>query len=252
MSEKKKEDNKKEKSEEEKENSEEKEVCETFEVEKDGKEKVVTKCGDFEEKHATKKELKEQKKTLRNVLIGLAIVVIAFVGIIFFFKSMSKFTYENTEFELTKEGSLLLYQTTIPVYYQGQIRDYNFYLRKDPRKLDTIEFEGGIDLLKNVVVNMSEGLNCDGDGIIGVANLAKLWQVLGANVIKDENATCDPDGRYIYLNIREGEKTKIVEKGSACYDIIVSNCRVLEATERFMIEMFVKVNSLEDFIPTVG
>lgn len=222
---------------------ENKKFCETFEVEKNGEEKIVKSCGEIEEKPATEKELKEQNKTLQNILIGLGLLVVGFVAVILFMQSMNKFNYENTKFELTKEGNLLLYRTTLPVYYQGEIRDYNFYLRKDPRKLEKIEFDGEIRLLKNVVINTSD-IRCDGDEVIAVANLVKLWQVLGANVIKDENATCDTEGRYIYLNIFEGDETKITEKSFACYDIVANNCEILESTERFMVETFVKVNKI--------
>lgn len=219
-------------------------VCETFEVDKGDKEKVVKSCGEIEKKHATKKELKEQNKTLRNVLIGLGLLVVIFIAIILFMQSMSKFTYINTKFELTKEGSLLFYKTTLPVYYQGDIRDYNFFIRNDPRKLEQVEFDGKIRLLKNVVVNISD-IRCDGDEVIAIANLVKLWDVLGADVIKDENATCDPHGRYVYLNIIEGDETKIVEKNEACYDMIIGNCEILEGTEKFMVETFVEVNKVK-------
>jgi hypothetical protein len=218
-------------------------ACEIFEIEEKGKEKIIEKCGDFEEEHASKKNLEKQNKTLRNILIGLVLLVIGFIATILLVQSMSKFTYENTKFEITKEGRLLLYRTTLPVYYQGQIRDYNFYLRNDPRKLKNIEFDGEVHLLKNAVVNMSE-IKCDGDEIIALANLIKLWNIIGTNVIKDENASCDELGRYIYLNIAIGDETKIIEKSPACYEMTIDNCKILEATEKFMVETFVELNKV--------
>lgn len=225
-------------------------VCETFEVEKGDKEKFVKSCGKIEKKHANKKELKEQNKTLRNVLVGLGLVVLSFVVVMLIFQSMSKFTYKNTEFEFTQEGKLLLYRTTLPVYYQGNIRDYNFYLRNDPRKLEEIEFDGKVRLLKNVVVNMSD-IRCDGDEVIAVANLVKLWDVLGANVIKDDNAKCDPQGRYNYVNIIEGDETKITENGEACYEITIGDCEILKGLEKFMVETFVEINAVKGRISSL-
>jgi len=230
--------------------ADEEKVCEIFEAEGKDKEKVVKSCGDLESKHATAKDLKEQNKTLRNVFIGLGMLVVGFVAVILFMQSMSKFTYENTKFELTKEGKLLLYKTSLPVYYQGEIRDYNFFLRNDPRKLEAVEFDGKIRLLKNVVINMSE-MKCDGDEVIAIANLVKLWNVIGANVIKDEGATCDEFGRYVYLNIAGGNETKIIENSEACYEMTISNCKILEATEKFMVETFVEVNKVKGRISSL-
>jgi hypothetical protein len=229
-----------------KENSEK--ICETFEVEKKGNEETVTKCGNVEKKSASKKQLNEQNKTLLKILIGLGLLVIVFIVIMLGFQEIGKFTYENTKFEMTKEGSLLLYKTSLPVYYQKGIADYNFYLRKDPRKTgNSVEFDGELKLLKNFVINLSD-IKCNGDEIIGIANMIKLWSVIGANVMKDENATCDEQGRYIYLDIREGEETKIIEQGDACYKMTINNCEILEATERFMLETFVEVNKIEDWV----
>jgi len=36
--------------------------------------------------------------------------------------------------------------------------------------------------------------------------------------------------------------TKIEQFGTACYDIYIKNCEILEGTERFMFETLVKVN----------
>ena len=66
--------------------------------------------------------------------------------------------------------------------------------------------------------------------------------MVGTKVIRDENATCDSEGRYMYINLKSGDKTKIEQSGNACYDILINNCEILEGTERFMVETFAKLN----------
>ena len=81
---------------EKKEKKEKEEVCEIFEVEKkDGKtkEKEVKTCGEVEKKHLSKEGAKKQEKTLRNILIGLLIIVLLVAGIIYIFNSANHFSF---------------------------------------------------------------------------------------------------------------------------------------------------------------
>ena len=75
-----------------------------------------------------------------------------------------------------------------------------------------------------------------------MANLVKLYEILGTKVIKDENATCDPDARYLFVQIQESEQTSVEQFGTACYNINVNGCEILQSTEKFMVETFVAIN----------
>ena len=97
--------------------------------------------------------------------------------------------------------------------------------------------------MRNMVINQTSNFNCNGDGIIGVANLLKLYNVLGVDVISDQNATCDSKERYVFLNIKDGNETKIEQTGKTCYEIQVNSCDILSATERFMLETFIEANN---------
>jgi hypothetical protein len=92
-----------------------------------------------------------------------------------------------------------------------------------------------------MVINMTNDFNCNGDGIIALANLVKLYSIMGASVIKDENATCDLQGSYMFLRIENGNQTKIEQFGPACYKIYVNNCEILAGTEKFMTETFSEI-----------
>ncbi|MEK6844952.1 MAG: hypothetical protein AABX44_01725 [Nanoarchaeota archaeon] len=190
-----------------------------------------------------KTQMEQERKQLRNVLLGIGIFVILIVLAVFFINSIKSFEYKEIKFNIVREGNLIFYNTKIALFNEKgeQYMNYNFFLRNDPRKLN-VDFNGELELKKLVLINSEEEFNCDGDGIIAVANLRQLYDVLGAKVIKDENATCDSEGRYMYINLKEGEETKIEQTGTACYDILINNCEILEGTEKFMVETFAKIN----------
>ncbi|HEB47074.1 MAG TPA: hypothetical protein ENI22_01245 [Candidatus Pacearchaeota archaeon] len=196
-------------------------------------------------KKATKKEqIRSENKILRNFLIGVGILIATIFLIMFIFNSINNFEYKGVNFETVREGQLTLYKTSLPVIYKGQKTDYNFYLRNDPRELKEITFQRELNLRDNLVINSTEDFNCQGDGIIAIANLINLYKISGINVLKDENATCDVSGRYMFVRLQSGNETSIEKFGPACYNININNCEILEGTERFMIESFVEINKL--------
>lgn len=189
------------------------------------------------------KPAKNQNKQLRNVLLGLGVFVILIILAVFFINSIKSFEYKETKWDIVKEGDLILYNTKIALVNENgeNYMNYNFFLRNDPRKLN-VDFDGELEIKELAVINSEEEFNCDGDGIIALHNLKLLYEMTGTKVMKDENATCDSEGRYMYINLKSGEKTKIEQTGNACYDIIINNCEILEGTERFMVETFAKIN----------
>ena len=221
-------------------------VCEIFEVGKKGEEKTKKVCDIVEKKQATKEEIEKEKKTLRNILIGLGLLVLLVLFGIYFINSLRHFEYRGVTGDVVKEGDLIFYKTAFPVKYQGQIIPYNIYIRNDPRKLNKIPFEGEMDFgVKfndgnyRLVLDTNDEFNCDGDEVISIGNLVNL-KALGIKVVKDENASCDSEGRYMYVKIQKSEKSEIKQIGNACYELNVANCEILKVTERFMIEAFVK------------
>jgi len=191
-------------------------------------------------------EVKKENRQLLTLFLVIGGILILFGATYFFVSSMNEFTYRGTEFKTVKEGSLIFYHTAFPLqdHDTGKIiGNYNFYIRNDPRKLgEDVGFDGDITLMNNIVLNSTNDFNCDGDGVIAIANFQSLLQRSGATVIKDENATCDEQGRYSYILLQEGEVTGIEKVGASCYNININNCEILKGTERFMIEIFAKIN----------
>jgi len=203
------------------------------------------KMKEVKEELPKKEQATNQNKILRNFFIGMAILVVLIVSIVYIIQYTKKFEYRGVDFKIVKSGNLVFYNTKIPVVVDGKNAEYNFYLRSDPRKLEEeVSFNGDLDLAQNLVLNSTEDFNCDGFGVIATANLVNLYKVSGINVIKDQNATCDSEGRYAFINLQKGSETRIDKVGPACYNVNISNCEILEATERLMLESFIEINKL--------
>lgn len=228
------------------------EVCEIFDIEKDGKTETVKKCGIEEEKDdPSKEQLKKETKIFKIVAIVIIGLVLMFLGVLWIMNATKTFDVGGVIFEIDKTDMVgkTLYKTSLPVQGTSEVTgrvvtgEYNFYLRNDPRQLEAdIPFYGIMKLKKENVINMSEDFNCDGDGVIAIANMVKLYGIIGGNVIKDENASCDSLGRYGFINILRGNETYIDRYGPACYNLYVKDCDILKVTERFMLDMFIDTN----------
>ncbi|MFH1326739.1 MAG: hypothetical protein ABIH59_01265 [archaeon] len=203
---------------------------------------------DIEEQ--VKKKLDQEKEYHNKIIKGFFVVVIIFIVIVgaWLISSYnnSRFDYQGITGKVVKEGELILYQTTLPVMYQGKVQDYNFYFRNNPKELEIIPFNGKIEFKQNVVFGGDSDFNCDGDGIIGIANLVKLFEITGAKAIRDNESSCDPEGRYTFIEINKGEETRIDQIGKACYSMTINQCEILKATEKFMVEMFVEMNKIQN------
>ena len=220
----------------------EEEVCEIIEIEKDGKTKIKKSCGTHEiEEGNSEEQIEKENKLLRNFLIGIGSVLVIFILGYLIAGSLHTFEYNEVDVDVVKE--VAPYRVGLPTLSNGQVVPYYFYLRKDPREVgENVAFDGKIILTDTIVFNGTE-FECDGDGVIATANLAKLYAFLGAENLKDPEATCDIYNRYTFLQFEQGDETKIEQfNGASCYKIIVKDCEILEATEKMMFEIFSQVN----------
>ncbi|MDZ4226597.1 MAG: hypothetical protein U1B79_00620, partial [Candidatus Pacearchaeota archaeon] len=163
-------------------------------------------------------QAKAHNKILKNILIGIAVFLAGIFLFMVISNSLSRFEYRGVDFEKVRfcdagPPCLVTYRTSLPVKTIGtnffvvkpseKDADYNFYLRNDPRKLDA-NFTGEIVLKGDMVLNSEESFICDGKGAIASANLIQLYELLGTKVITDENATCDLLGRYMFVQVKQG------------------------------------------------
>ena len=213
------------------------------------KKKEINKSKGGEPK-ISKKELKVQNKILRNVFIGLGVFVSVIIIVALSINSMKHFEYEGVDFNVIKEGDLIFYNAVFPLHsITGKhIADYNVYLRNNPFELKEVTFDGEVVLREDAVVNMTKNFNCEGDGIIAIANLVQVLEKFGTKAIKDPEAGCDIKGAYTFIQIREGDETSIESFGppeASCYNFYVKDCEILEVTEKFIVNLLVKARKGE-------
>ncbi len=208
-------------------------------------EENIEKAEEIEDKkeHPTPKQIAYENKTLIIMLIVIALLVGVFVFILILSNSSKNFTVDNVAYTVIQQGQITLYDTKIPLVINGTNVDYNIYLRNDPRVLkQEVPFNGSMYIRQNMVINASNTLKCNGDGVIAVANIVNTYQsALGINVMQDANASCDSQARYVYVNIQPSNETSVQEVSPACYQINVANCKILAATERFLTETFTTI-----------
>ncbi len=196
----------------------------------------------------TKKEIKNKHNELLFwILVCFGLIAISFLLMYFFAQSRKSIEYKDVEFTIIKEGKLTFYNTQVPIYSSKEeiISNYNFYLRTNPKELSKIEFNEDMPIMKIVVLNYSEDINCEGYGVIALTNMINLYNLIGVKVTIDKNATCSEEGLYMFINIEKYNENRIEEIGKNCYNLKIKECDIFPTTERIMLETFAKIKEKE-------
>lgn len=184
------------------------------------------------------KDKTNENKILKYTLIISGLIILLVIGFAFYVNSLKSFDYKGVEFKTISYGELILYQTTFPVMHEGKLTPFNAYFRTKPSKLKRIDFpEENFSAMKYTVINFDEEIECDGDDVIAIANMRQIHDAIGARIMTDENASCDEEGRYAYLDIKSSDKTQITQTGKNCYDLEFTKCEILPVTEKYLAEL---------------
>ncbi len=202
-----------------------------------------------EEKPAPQEQIKKENKIFRDIIIVMIGFALMFFVVYLIITSMGKFEVDGVNFQMVKEGDLILYKTSIPVFVGDNKTkaDYNFYLRTDPRTLKKdVPLIGNLTFRRNLVLDVTtEDLFCDGDWTIALANMQKLYTLLGFNLLaKNKSIDYEPESEYMFLTINKANQTAIKEITGNAYEMNITNCKVLPAFEKFMLEAFIKRQEL--------
>lgn len=190
-----------------------------------------------EKEHPDKKQLHSESKTLAIFLGVLILIALSFAAYLIFSNNVSSFTSGGMNYTIVHEGKLTFYNTHVPIVMNGTKYNFQIYLYNDPRTLQkTVPFNGTLYIRSNLVLNYTNNIDCNGDGVIAMANVFNVYHYLGINAVLDSNYTCDPQARYVYATIKLSNQTDIQENSPGCYTINVANCQILPATERFITE----------------
>ncbi|MEA3414185.1 MAG: hypothetical protein U9Q99_01525, partial [Nanoarchaeota archaeon] len=174
--------------------------------------KAIPKGSGTKKKVIKSNNAKKENNILKGFFIFLILVLVLIAGIWIISQSVKYSKYKDVvEFETIQEGDLIFYKTFLSVGSSDEIENYNLFLRTKPKDLEKVSFEGVEDfnLMKLVAININpeQDFNCDGDGVIAIANLMNLHKIINSEFFMDQNATCDGTGRYNYFYVQEGEKT---------------------------------------------
>jgi len=217
------------------------------------KEKIGKKKKEREvKKKRVRKKQNDYDKILKNFLIVAGIVLFLFLVVMFVNNQKKSFDYKGVEFDVVEfcdagPPCLVTYHTKLPVIYEGKEGIYNFYLRNDPRQLENeVLFNGEFDLEEEMYIDITFDKSCEGFEQIAMENFRQLHNIAGTSMLNGKNETCDSatekGGMYVVIQESDNGETSVEQTGSSCYDIKIKDCEIIEGTERFMIETFVKVN----------
>ena len=192
------------------------------------------------------KKEKEQQKILRNTLLFIGVV---FAGFVLFFavtSYLNHFEYNGVKFEISKNEvkGQTLYKTSIPVMYDGEERDYLFYLREDPRELEIkVPLNDDIVFRKNLLLDVTtENLFCEGDWNYFQLQLKNI-EIFDIKLFaKNKSLNYTPERDYMFLTINEANKTEVNNVGGNAYDANVSNCEIASVADRVLLEAIIKNN----------
>ena len=216
------------------------------------KEKKQTNISKKKEEFENERSENQENKILKMIFLIVGVVFLLIAGIYFYTQSQINFTYKNIEFQKTKIGEIDFYETkTLATADDGSL--FGFRLRTKPSVLENIPFEN-VDELRLMKVNGytyedNKTFDCEGDGVIAMANLQRLFSKQGMSVLRDPNSGCDSEGRYNYFTLKYGSATEINEVGPNCYEIVIqgndAQCQILPATEKLMVELYSRYLSIK-------
>jgi hypothetical protein len=207
-----------------------------------------------EEKHMERKIEMDILKILGFVAVLLAIFAASFFGVKYIIEGPSSFEHSGITFTKELIGDVVFYTASYDaVTDRGQPYAYNMFLRIDPRE-NTVPVEGKIQFNRGntIYIGLANSAieGCD-DSIISVGGLAHF---LGGNQLHAfagglyeeeaqirglEHYSCDVIENAVVIEIFRGDETKIISNGDNCIKIQVSECKILDATEKFQVQALV-------------
>lgn len=198
-----------------------------------------------------REESKRENKILMITLIVIGIIIVA--GIVYFIsagREQTSFNYEGINFTVEKIGNLTFYDTaTLATSAAGT--PFGFRIRTNPNKLKNVPFYGSENFnftTFNLYKFDNGTFSCKGYGAISIANLYRTITEMGMQFVNDQNATCDSQGKYNFFLLKYGNETQVKQIGYNCYELEIkgndSECEILPATEKLMVDMYAKYINL--------
>jgi len=198
------------------------------------------------------KKLEKQGWIVASIAAGIIIIVLC---AFFYAQSSNHFKYIGLDFEKTRMGEIILYRTNVPIIKNNALTELlTIDFRNNPKSLENIDvnlISEKIKLLSNnlTYISYNKSLKICEDNGLAAANLGGFLFQIGINakgVIDDIDyinntnllyANCNTNPYNSVIYITNGDETKIEQTNVNCYKIIVKDCEILKATEKFQLEL---------------
>jgi hypothetical protein len=197
-------------------------------------------------KQENPEEQKPEIKGVKFVFIGLGLIFGLLLLVSLFHSLQNKFEYVGVDFQRIKAGEVTFYHSIIPLYQPitgKHTINFNVYLRKDPRMLESIRLPKRIQFYQNVTIG-GEDFRCKDDSI-ATANLVQLLVGLwDFDIDGNSTITCDDVAgkKKTLLYFKNSSENKIEKASRECYIIHVNDCKVIDVTERLVIGLLAQTN----------
>lgn len=206
-----------------------------------------------------KKQQKRQDKQFKwmfILMISLILIVILVPLITYSF--INKFTLFNLEFRKTKQGTLTLYQTQIPVKNNlGAITgNYLMTFKNDPRETVNIKIsprieKDGIKFVNRntVYISLDPSMNPCSDNSVSMfvlgdflssADLSVKSAFIDKNYSEESGfpyKTCEDSSKNTVIIVKSGNESMINQERTNCYEVIYKDCEINQVVERFILEI---------------
>lgn len=162
--------------------------------------------------------------------------------------------YNGIEFYKVKSGSLVFYESVIPLLNEKdeEIGTYIARFKTDPRELANIPVDykierDGLKFRSNntVYISMNSSMeNCSDNNIAlfdfssflsdsGLTIKPAFTNITYANQSGYTYADCQHSSKNTIIKVDSGNKTEIIRERTNCYKIVYNQCEIIPALERF-------------------
>lgn len=198
---------------------------------------------------------KKKDNQLYWILGAMAVLVVVFFISYSIFSNINKVEFNGLTFTKEMFGEIPVFHNYYNFMSNGELFQYNLYLRNDPRKnkvpITGNAIDDGIEFSQENYIYISLApdalVGCE-YGSVGLSSLASFLadnqlNIKGAaadeelarqNNVAYANCETHPDDSVIV--VKNGDETRIVHDKKNCYIIDVANCEIIPAVEKFQIQ----------------
>ncbi len=199
-----------------------------------------------------KKNKKQQSEKQIKIFIGLmAVLLIIILAISLITSSGNTFKYKGLEFKKVREGELIFYDTSFPLFNQNKeiVKYIPFSFRNDPRELENIPVEDNLKLtMKTAIASNREDIEGCKNSVVSGATLALFLNRLGIETVggttnktqaqEDNREYLDNQTEIVILRYKAGNETRIYNENENKTILSHNNCEILDATERYILGLY--------------